>query len=405
MLLILVLILLLLWSSVVWSIYSSFLVFYSNFFESENYHKAYYASISALERWELVTKQRQPWYAWSGWFDTQGIWKWGNPAYHDWWSDRSLSWFSYLWNTENETSVFRTVNSKTTRIPENWKWDIEWTLAYENPGNPNTPDNSNNYNKMDYENAEIFLLYYDKSEGDPYKKASDSDLRKSDIQQITWEIRLPKLLKDSNFWLLNTGRNLVWQQGSLPNDDSIVDRQIRWEYLTWGNYIPYTIYSTQVIYLDSEGDPGRKVTYDKDNVFRERYINENLTFNFWNTSKRSPITNNEWTNVGNSVVPTIISQSENEILSLLQHEKFKSAFTSSYFYKPQLRFSLLNLLQWNNNLVYPFLEYYADFWTIVPDKYYTINGEWNFKDYQINTIIQKPTVKETILWNFTSIFW
>jgi hypothetical protein len=38
------------------------MVFYSNFSETENYHKAYYASISALERAELVIKQRQPGY-------------------------------------------------------------------------------------------------------------------------------------------------------------------------------------------------------------------------------------------------------------------------------------------------------------------------------------------------------
>ena len=54
MLAILIIILVLLWAAVVWSIYSNFLVFYSNFSESENYHRAYYASISALERWELV---------------------------------------------------------------------------------------------------------------------------------------------------------------------------------------------------------------------------------------------------------------------------------------------------------------------------------------------------------------
>jgi hypothetical protein len=70
----------------------------------------------------------------------------------------------------------------------------------------------------------------------------------------------------------------------------------------------------------------------------------------------------------------------------------------------QLRFALLNLLEWSWKNNYPFLEYYADFWKDVADKYYTINAEWNFKDFQVNTIIQKPTIKETILWSFTSIF-
>jgi hypothetical protein len=104
------------------------------------------------------------------------------------------------------------------------------------------------------------------------------------------------------------------------------------------------------------------------------------------------------------VTPTIISQSEKEIYSALGSYRFQKIFTDSNFNKSQLRFSLLNLL-WSGTSVYPFLEYYTDFWTIVPDKYYTINGEWNYKDYQINTIVQKPTVKETILWSFTSVFW
>ena len=396
MLLILVIILLLLWSSVVWSIYSNFMVFYSNFFESENYHKAYYASISALERWELVTKQRQPWYIWSwGFILWEWTWSIHNP---DWWSDNDLHWFSYIWDNESETSVFWTVDSRTTRFPKGWKWDIEWTLSYENPSNPS--ENSDNYNKMDYENAEVFLLYYDRSEDNPYKKAKDTDLAKSNPSQIEWEIRLPKLL-ENDFWKLDTDMALVWEAGSLPDDDAIVDRQIRWSFWNWSVRIPFTIYSTQEIstYLSSSGQK-REVVYDKDSVFRESDINHVLHFEFW--SRRSPNVSRG----GHINKPTIISLSEDEILKNYLTNKFESIFSYSNFNKSQLRFSLLNLLQWkNDNLVYPFLEYYADFWTIIPDKYYTINGEWNYKDYQINTIVQKPTVKETILWSFTSIFW
>ena len=394
MLLILVIILLLLWSSVVWSIYSNFMVFYSNFFESENYHKAYYASISALERWELVTKQRQPWYIWS-WGFIMWEWKWSYPDNSDWWSDKSLSWFSYLWNDENQTSVFRSVNSRTTRIPANWKWDIEWTLSYEDADNPNNPDNSNNYNKMDYENSEVFLLYYDTSRENPYTYGT---ITKSNPTQITWEIRLPKLLKN-DFWQLNTGIALVWQWGSMPKNDAIVDRQIRWTY--WTNDIPFTIYSTQVIdWVDDE--QSEKELPQDDSVIRENDINYDFNFKFWNTN--SPFTTFFFFFLAKI---TIISQNEKDILnSIWTHWIIKVFEIGSDFNKTQLRFSLLNLLRWKDtNLVYPFLEYYTDFWTIVPDKYYTINGEWNFKDYQINTIIQKPTVKETILWSFTSIFW
>lgn len=378
MLAILIIILVLLWAAVVWSIYSNFLVFHSNFAEAENYHKAYYASISALERWELVTKQRQPWYVWS-WGFISWIWQWGDPATHNWGSDKSLSGFSYLWTNEDESSVLRSINSRTTRIPAEKKWDVERMLSY---------DDSNNYNMMNYEDAEIFLLYYDNGDDNPYKSGP---INKSTPTQITWEIRLPKLLFNSWFWYLDTWTSSIWLSGSLPTNDAMVDRQIRWNY----DDSPFTIFSTQSLII---WGPKPIVDTDEDSVFREDDINGNwnqgLLFSFWN--HRSPLRDPRW----RWVDPTIISQNENTIKSLTQ--KYTDLFQDVS--DAQLRFSLLNLL-WTWRNVYPFLEYYVDFWWAnVSDKYFTINGQWNFKDYQVNTIIQKPTTKESILWNFTSIF-
>lgn len=377
MLAILIIILVLLWAAVVWSIYSNFLVFHSNFSESENYHKAYYTSISALERWELVTKQRQPWYEWSGGF-INWVWTWSFS-----WSDKDLSWFSYLDN-ETGSSVFRTINSKTDRIPNLKKWDVERMLAYNNPSNSDDIDNSNNYNMMDYENAEIFLLYLDNSTGNPY---STWNIEQSSPTQISWEIRLPKLLFNSWFWFLDTSSSSVWLSGSLPANDAIVDRQIRWNYFE----TPFTIYSTPSLNIGGR----TTVRNNEDSVFRESDINDPLNFNFWSIW-RSPLR----TRSPNAQL-TIISKSGSDIANFNNYYTTLLSSTTG----TQLRFSLLNLL-WTWHTVYPFLEYYVDFWwwNYVPDKYFTINGEWNYKDYQVNTIIQKPTARESVLWNFTSIF-
>lgn len=370
MLVMLILILLLVWAAAVWTIYSGFSIFYSNFSETENYHRAYYASISALERWELAVKQHEPWYIWSGGF-INWVWTWSR---QNWWSDKNLSWFSYLWNNAKDTTVFWTVNSRTNRIPAISGWDVEPMLS---------ATDSSNYNKMDYENAEVFLLYYDKSTN-PYGQAS---IQKSSVSSITWIIRLPALLS-SKFWKLDTNKALVWLSGSLPPDDAIVDWQIRWEY----NNTPFTVYSTQGIAF---GGNTPKVDAKKDTVFRESDINEPLKFEF---KKKNPIKNP--TSRGSNISElTVISQNENIIKSL--------DFSTIFGYNSgQLRFALLNLLQWTWNNIYPFLEYYVDFGNnaIVPDKYYTINAEWEYKDFKVNTIIKKPTVKESILWSFTSIF-
>lgn len=389
MLVTLIIILLLIWAAVIWSIYSNFVVFYSNFFETENYHKAYYASIAALERWELVTRQRQPWYVWSGGFI---LWNWtweyrdslGNLINNNWWSDWSLQWFSYLWDNANVSSVFRTVNSKTNRIPATWNWDIERMLS---------ADDSQDYNTMWFENSEVFLLYYDTSIGNPYD--SWVFIALSHPQSITWEIRLPGLLNSSSWWYwdLDTENSLIWKEWELPNDDAIVDRQIR------GNrgWNPFTVYSTQ-------NTSRSKIEYEHDSIFRESDINAPLTFVFWNIpgsasrwdtiSSNSSMSNAHWDRAD----ITVISQDEATIKTLHFQDIFNNPDTS-------LRLSLLNLLKTTNSgQYYPFLEYYADFWTDVADKYYTIDAEWSYKDYQVNTIIQKPTVKETVLGNFTSIF-
>ena len=398
MLVTLVIILLLIWAAVVWSIYSNFLVFYSNFSESENYHRAYYTSISALERWELVVKQRSPWYVWSGWFI---LWTWMGSIYNsNWWSDNDLTWFSYLWDNPSISTVFWTVESKTNRIPAISGWNVEWMLS--------TWD-SVNYNMMDYEDAENFLLYIDNSDGKPYEKVDcdndwdDNYCNQSTPDKITWKIRLPKLLQERGFGDLNKDKALVWQDkwSNVPKDDPIVDWQIRWNYTdNGGTIVPFTVFSTSK--TNSEGRTDA-VDYNRDSVFRESDINDPLSFEFW-TYGYKPFSSRgshlSWL--------TVVSQKADEI----SKKKFTDIFKiDPNFSKVKLRFSLLNLLKGysgaslNESHVYPFLEYYVDFnGSEVPDRYYTITAEWNYGDYQVNTIIQKPTTKETILWSFTSIF-
>lgn len=396
MLVVLIIILVLIWAAVVWSIYSNFMVFYSNFSESENYHKAYYTSISALERWELVTKQRLPWYTWYAWryrswttSSNQSIWYLGS----DWVISSN---FSYLSNWE-PSKIVRSVDSRTTRIPKT-TWNVEFTLR---------SSDSYNYNAMDYENAEIFLLYYDWSSDSPYKKAkcdvnsSSNDCLQSRPWSITGRIRLPKHLVESwGFTVLNTWMALIWVSNDLPGDDTIVDRQIRWTYNNGPDKYPYTVFSTQSIHS------GKKVNYRKDSIFRESDFNNSpnhaLNFRFWNNW--NPFIWNHWEWIWaaqpTSVESTIISQAESSLKSF----KFSWLFTSNNTQKNQIRFNLLNLVKDKNWKIYPFLEYYVNFWTGVSDKYYTIKWEWAFSDFQVNTIIQKPTVKESVLSDFTSIF-
>ena len=370
MLLTLVVILILIWSAVVWSLYSNFLVFYSNFSETENYNKAYYASISALERAQLVLRQHKPWYEWSWW------WIKSEAAWSYFGSDISTTEFSYLSDNHKESSLFWEINSRTNQIPATWKWDVDLMMS--------TWD-SNEYNKMDYENSEIILLYYDSSTWNPYN--SWISLAKSNIQSISTEIRLPWLMSGS-FWPLDTNTEL--DVSSDNKNDAIVDWLIKWYY----DDNPFTIFSTQL-----RGN-------FNDSVIRESIINSHGTILFWGS----------WnpTNTDELCISTcqanIISPADSNIRVLADSDKYKKIFSNSSFSWLELKFSLLNLLRWiyGSWTIYPFLEYNISFFApygdiIVPDKYYKIKAEWWLWDYLIDTIIYKPTTTESILRSFTTI--
>ena len=378
MLLTLIVILILIWSAVVGSLYSNFLVFYKSFTETENYHKARYASIAATERAELVVKQREPWYIWSWWWILgESSFTWNSP------SDNLISSFSYLSNeatTPNKSSIFRKIDSRTDRIPSEWKWNVDKLLS---------TDDSPNYNMMDYENAEVFLLYYDNlGGGNPYKKRDCSDsshCEKADITEINGWIRLPQLIYQK-FWALDDDHSLSpeWYI-----DDALVDRQLRWNFKTWDQVIPFTLFATQSAAWSS--------ATNKDSAIRESNLNNSewawLELEFSNL-RRDPRKHST------AALPTIVSQSSNEIIDLTdRNDKFNTFFSNG-------QFSLLNLVLWGWRLAkrYPFLEYYLDFWNTVSDKYFTIETEWNFWDYKIDNVLYKPTITESILRSFTTIF-
>ena len=389
MFLALVIILLLIWAAVVGSIYSGFLVFYTNFWETENYNKAYYASIAALERAELVIKQREPGYEWSGgrrnadihWFvnlvNTWNI----NKTKSDW---KIWSGFSYFAENSNKwTNVFWAINSRTTRIPNTWDGNVDWMLSAED---------SLNYNVMNYEDAEIVLLYYDRWEWNAYSWVSctynSPDCERANLAQIVWKIRLPAKLK-AVFGDLDTKHALIWK----IKNDAIVDRQMKWFYLD----IPFTIYSTQ-----NTRDANVNQIWPDDTAIREQDINQWVDLNF--AEKIRPF--ERW---WDSTKITIISPKEdiikNDFNTNATAKRFKRIYNNTSYTNLQLRFSLLNLLKNQNWMIYPYLEYYLDFWWAeVSDRFFTINAEWRYGDYQVNLIIQKPTIKESIMWSFTTIF-
>ena len=358
MLLTLVIIVALIWAAVIGNIYSGFITFYSNFSEIENYNKAYYASIAALERAELVTKQRQPWYNWSGWWINNGsFW-----SYHNWGSDWVISSdFSYLSRDSwKDSTVFWEIESATSRIPREWFGDIDKSLV---------SGDAMNYNMMDYNTSETFMLFYDSGSNNQYTKVEKNNMTKSTPHTVSGKIRLPLYLYPT-FWNLSITSGLILN--SQP-DDIIVDWQVIWKI---NNNQQFTIFYNS----------------DTENTIRESKINDNgLDFEFW--WNRNPIWNDVMWNV---ISPLDFSSINN----------FKTIFeNNNAFEEIQIRLSLLNLLKNWDGMIYPYLEYYIQVGdgAVIPDKYFNIDAEWIYWDYRVNLIIHKPTNKESNLQSFTTI--
>ena len=366
-------ILLLVWAAVVGSLYSGFLHFYSNFEEISNYNKAYYASLWALERAELALKYHKPWYEASAWRQNS------NNTWTYRWLDEIPDNFSYLSaESKQKSSLFWRISSRTTRIPSTWNGDVERLLS--------TGDSAN-YNTMGYEHAEIFLLYNDETESNknPYDSSKISQNTITDTpDNITWKLRLPWKLQNI-LWKLNENKALITNQNQIE-DDAIVDWQIRWQY---GDYWDqFTVFS----YQDKAYKP-KSHAEQADSAIRESDINDATDLNFTSNS-RTPTNPDD-----NKAQFTVISPQEGALSSTWLSQIIKISSPK------QIRLSLLNLLKSENDLIYPFLEYYLDFGDFsIPDKYYTINAEWKYWDFQVNLIVKKPSIQESILWNFTVVF-
>lgn len=68
MFLLIVIVILIASASILWNIYMWIFSLQQNYGDINNYYNSYYAAISSIERWLLVTKYKQPSFVWSGWF-------------------------------------------------------------------------------------------------------------------------------------------------------------------------------------------------------------------------------------------------------------------------------------------------------------------------------------------------
>jgi hypothetical protein len=148
----------------------------------------------------------------------------------------------------------------------------------------------------------------------------------------------------------------------------------------------------------------RNLLYYKDSTARESRINKvngnSPTRIFGNFS---PFINDNYR--GNTLKSSSLTGWN--IISSKEEEMKTSSFSTIMNNTPGtiFRISLLNLLMSTNQQIYPYLEYQFSFPDdYIADRFYRIDATGKYGKYEVRLLVQKPTIKESVLGSFTVIF-
>ncbi len=364
MLLLTSIVLLVLWTTLMMNIYSVFNPFIENLWDIKDYNIAYYWALSSVERAELSLRHHEAWFEWTwGWIGGTNLW----PAsdYND------KDDFDKAWKRQNW--MYRNISSRISwnAIPETWNSNIEPALRWAD---------SEDYNKLDYNMSEEFLLYYDDSSytWNSYWK-DPLNIKQTEPKSIEIDLRLPPEIEDK-LGSLADGIDIDWDW---ITNDIIVNRSLFGNDQDWDKF--------QVI-------PTISVDYENSNIDNsDTAIRENIvwdTMNFW--PDFTPNNNSDDTYLSShNILP------ENSSFS---GENFEYVFSNWTWL--HLKLSLVNLMKDLSDNLYPFLEYKITLDTTkkISDRFFHINGFGKIWKYKVKIKIDKPVVESSASSDFTIIF-
>ena len=394
--------------AMLFAILSSFIPFSNAYWNIVQYSSAYYAAMSAVERWALAVRYAGPWFDWESW------WKYTN---------KNLNWYNNTWNiTDNwlenfisywdarRTTLYWNVRSKVNSIPMKWQGDVDPAF---------TNGNLYDYNALNYHSSILIPLWWVWYVAPNHYYSLSWDYKiDSNFNGLVWNFRLTPYLVEKtkgngsiDYAKLCT-KHCPWSVDYTYDENlAMVDWVIKGKYDMWSAEEDKNV---EVSILPSEAIDvwvSYYVYYDRDSVVRKPYIGQSAT----STDKWSTIT------FGDNKHPlrdpwyidnlNIMSRAS-EDLKNIGNGTFKSILKDSNFKSPYISFELVNNLwsewSWNSTWahhLYPFLEYqFKANWWYFSDRYYTIKWEWKVWKYDVRLQVKKPTIKDSSLWNFTIIF-
>jgi len=405
-----VLIILILSIAIMLAMFSWFLPFVNTYWNIMQYTTAYYWAMSALERWALAIRYTWPWFDWESWWDWIGntIWKsvdWFIDGFYTYWDRRN----TLKWN----------IQSSTYTIPMTGQGNVDSVFLKLGSG-------SENYNILTYNTTEIIPLWTvsNSNTGDYYKKNMNW-YTLNDVN-IDWEFRLNPFIYDKfldKWGTCNDKWSLLCDWSRSPNPCPF----------TWGDWKDVILVSWGIKW-NYGGEPItllpklNTVAYDELNgALLDSYVRRTDIFQYDSSCVYNSFKNNCWKN--SSTEPYFnFSQNVNPVckdaidktwvLNMVSPLEKTIIENGNYHFSDligggdsfNLSLSLVNYLRTNgssaNNLnLYPFLEYrIISNWWKISDRFYTVKWEWKVWKYDIKLQIQKPTLDQPTLGNFTVIF-
>ena len=367
-----------LWAAIIWNIYAIFQPFIDQLWEIQHYNIAYYGAIASLERANLALKKHIPWFEWSWWW----LWKqtfWPKTDYNyqnkkDIWWLLSVSNNWIKWEIKNRIKAVSKWANYIITIPQPWKWELDPDLA-----------SGFNYNKLEFWLPLQFALYVDSdlNSNHYYTWTNNPDGNKPTINSINISLRVsPKILQAFWWWSALDSTNEDLDSDTIP-DDIVVNRSIFWK---TGDII-FTINPTISV------DYTLNQVNDDDTSIRESVINDYTTKNsnnivFNNTTQ--PIVTQYSTPSDYNQIPEWV---------VWTWQGFQWLFSSPNTKNLHLKFSIFNLLKYNADKIYPYLELKAEFNVAnndsLPDFYYNIYWIWKVGKYKVKIYQKKPIFDKT----------
>ena len=399
--------------AMLFAILSSFIPFSNAYWNIVQYSSAYYAAMSAIERWSLAVRKSGPG------FDGESWWKFSRAlsAWHyDTWSlsDAWIKDFVSYWNAW-ETTLYWNVKSKTNSIPREWEGNVDPAFI-----DRNTNIRSFNYNALNYNSPVLIPLgrvwvinptqYYI----DYWNYWVDPS-----FAGIRWHFRInPYLFTKIRSTCKTANKDLCaslcttscpWSTDyTMDKWTPIVDWVIKWIYPDWNvevSILPseaVDVWSSYYVHVNKDS------LIRKSNIWQQRSDTVNSNKDVLFAKNKHPL-KPSW-----SIGDLNILSRKSDVLKTLWTTANKGNFIDviSNLNEPLLSLELINFLwsAWSwassrSHHLYPFLEYkFTSEWGDFSDIYYTIRWEWKVWKYDVRMQVKKPTLKDSSLWNFTIIF-